>query len=65
MNPTKGEIRKQRQAEHAARQVEKQNRTTAEVMLDWSSSRNRRRARVAREYWDAYENGRPMGSDDY
>lgn len=41
------------------------NRTAPEVMLDWSVSRNRRRARVAREYWDAYESGRPMSSDDY
>lgn len=44
---------------------EKQSRTTPQVMLDWSHSRNRRRARVAREWWDDYESGRPMSSDDY
>ncbi len=44
---------------------EQQSRTTPQVMLDWTHSRNPRRARVAREYWDAYESGRPMSSDDY
>jgi len=44
---------------------EKQSRTTPQVMLDWTRSSNQRRARVAREYWDAYESGRPMSSDDY
>jgi len=44
---------------------EQQSRTTPQVMLDWTHSRNRRRARVAREYWDAYESGAPMSSDDY
>jgi hypothetical protein len=44
---------------------ERQARTVPEVMNDWTRSRNRRRARVAREYWDAYESGRPMSSDDY
>jgi hypothetical protein len=24
-----------------------------------------RRGRIAREYWDAYESGRPMSADDY
>ena len=74
---TKGERRRARQAARATgqpltgelalrrgRQPER-DRTTAEVMLDWTGSRNRRRARVAREYWEAYESGRPMGSDDY
>lgn len=41
-----------------------QSRTTPEVMLDWSRSRNRRRARVSEAYWDAYQSGRPMSSDD-
>jgi hypothetical protein len=41
------------------------DRSTAHVMLDWTTSRNPRRARVSREYWDAYEAGRPMSSDDY
>jgi len=41
------------------------NRTTPDVMIDWTTSRNSRRRRVAREYWDAFESGRPMGSDDY
>jgi hypothetical protein len=62
---TKGEIRKQRQAEHQARQHAKQDRTTPDVMLDWSTSRNRRRARLAREYWDDYQSGRPMSGEDY
>lgn len=43
----------------------KQSRETPHVMLDWTTSRNRRRARIAREYWDAYESGRPMSGDDY
>lgn len=38
--------------------------TTAGVMLDWTVSRNPRRARIAREYWDAYESGHPMSDDD-
>ena len=65
---TKGEVRKQRQVEHAARQkerVQQSGRTTADVMLDWTRSRIRRRAKVAREYWDRYESGAPMGSGDY
>lgn len=28
-------------------------------------SKNRRRAKNAREFWDAYESGAPMSSDDY
>jgi hypothetical protein len=44
---------------------EKQSRTTFDVANDWSHSRNRRHARVAREFWDAFESGRPMSSDDY
>ena len=44
---------------------EQQSRTTPHVMLDWTRSKNPRRARVAREYWDAYESGRPMSSTDY
>lgn len=40
------------------------NRPLASVMLEWSHSRNRQRARVSREYWDAYESGRPMSDDD-
>ena len=47
------------------RRAQQSDRTTAHVMLDWTRSRNRRRARIAREYWDDYESGRPMGSDDY
>ena len=31
-----------------------QQRTIPDVMLDWTHSKNRRRARIAREYWDAY-----------
>lgn len=41
------------------------DRQTPQVMLDWTASRHRRRARIAREYWDAYESGRPMSADDY
>lgn len=48
----------------AWRERQGQDRPIAAVMLDWSGSRNRRRARVAREYWDAYESGRPMSDDD-
>lgn len=59
---TKGEQRKARKLARAERE---RDRPLAHVMLDWSGSRNRRRARVARDYWDAYESGRPMGSDDY
>ena len=51
--------------ERTRRQGQRQDRTTAEVMLDWTTSRNSRRARVAREYWDNFQSGRPMGSDDY
>lgn len=40
------------------------DRTVPEVMHAWSASRNPRRARVAREYWDAYESGRPMSDND-
>lgn len=42
-----------------------QSRSIPEVMNDWTRSPNRRRARIAREYWDAYESGRPMSADDY
>jgi hypothetical protein len=41
------------------------DRTVPEVMLDWSGSKNQRRARIAREYWDDFQSGRPMGPDDY
>ena len=51
--------------ERVRRNQQSSNRTTAEVMLDWSNSRNRRRARIAREYWDDFESGRPMSPDDY
>ncbi len=45
---------------------EQQARTTPQVMLDWTRSRNPpRRRRVSEEYWDAYESGRPMSDDDY
>ena len=44
---------------------QQQARTTPEVMLDWTRSRSRRRLRVAREYWDRYESGEPLSSDDY
>lgn len=47
------------------RRQRQSDRTVPQVMLDWTASRNRRRARVAREYWDAFESGRPMSSDDY
>jgi hypothetical protein len=40
-------------------------RTTPAVMLDWTTSRNPRRNRIARQYWDDFESGRPMSSDDY
>ena len=43
---------------------ERQSRTVPEVMLDWTRSKNTRRRRVATEYWDAYESGCPMSSDD-
>ena len=58
-----GVAQEARQRRLAARRVA--DRTVPEVMADWSTSRNRRRARVAREYWDAYESGRPMSDDDY
>lgn len=64
MTETKGEARKRRQTEHAARQARKAERTTPEVMTDWRSSRNARRARIAREYWDDFDSGRPMSDDD-
>lgn len=51
--------------ERARRGQQSNDRTTAEVMLDWTRSRNPRRARASREYWDAFESGRPMSSDDY
>lgn len=51
--------------ERQRRSRQGQDRPTAQVMLDWAGSRNRRRQRVSREYWDAYESGRPMSSDDY
>lgn len=44
---------------------DRQSRTTAEVMIDWTTSRNQRRRRVAREYWDDFQSGRPMSNDDY
>lgn len=44
---------------------EQQSRTTPQVMLDWTRSRNPRRRRVAEQWWDAYESGRPMSADDY
>lgn len=40
------------------------DRTTAEIMQDWLGSSNRRRARIARRYWDAYESGRPISDMD-
>ncbi len=51
--------------ERSRRNRQAQDRPLASVMADWSNSRNRRRARISREYWDAYESGRPMSSDDY
>lgn len=47
-----------------ARRTRQGTRTTAEVMIDWRGSRNGRRARVASEYWDAFESGVPMSEDD-
>lgn len=44
---------------------ENQSRTIPQVMNDWTRSRNRRRARIAREYWDDFQSGRPMSADDY
>ena len=40
------------------------DRPIAAVMLDWAGGRNRRRAETARQYWDAYQDGRPMSDDD-
>ena len=40
------------------------DRPIAAVMADWAGSRNRRRARTAREYWAAYDAGTPMSDDD-
>ena len=48
----------------AARRTAQANRTTPQVMQDWYSSRNPRRARIAREYWDDFQSGRPMSDDD-
>ena len=53
------------QHERGRRQAQATNRPIAHVMLDWAASRNRRRARIARNYWDDFESGRPMSSDDY
>ena len=49
----------------AARRGTQRDRSIPEVMNDWTRSRNPRRARVAREYWDRYESGASMSSDDY
>lgn len=54
-----------RERNRRAAQSRRAPRTIPEVMTDWGSSRNRRRARAAAEWWDAYESGRPMSSDDY
>lgn len=43
---------------------EQQSRAVPHVMLEWTTSRNPQRARIAREYWDAYESGRPMSDDN-
>ena len=40
------------------------DRPLAQVMLDWGSSRNHKRQRVAREYWEDYESGRPTSDSD-
>ena len=47
------------------RRAKQSDRTIPEVMQNWNHSRNPQRARIAREYWDAYESGRPMSGDDY
>lgn len=39
--------------------------TTFDIMAENVHSKNRRRAKNAREFWDAYESGAPMSSDDY
>lgn len=44
--------------------VKERDRTLPQVMFDWRGSRNRRRARIANEYWDNYESGMPMGDGD-
>jgi len=46
------------------RRTNQSDRTIPQVMLDWTGSRNKRRSRIARKYWDAYESGRPMSDDD-
>lgn len=69
---TKGEARRARKAAQATDQSltddlalrPERNRPLAHVMLDWRASWSPRRRRVATDYWDAYESGRPMGSDD-
>lgn len=65
LTTTKGEARKVRKDAREQRRHADHDRPLAHVMLEWRGSRNGRRARVAREYWDAYESGRPMSSDDY
>jgi hypothetical protein len=39
-------------------------RTLPEVMLDWTADPNPQRQEIAREYWDSFESGVPMGDDD-
>jgi len=54
-------------AKEAARRLtqrQKQDRTTAHVMIDWTASRNPRRRRIAAAYWDDFESGRPMDDGD-
>lgn len=38
--------------------------STANKMLTWRNGRNRRRARIGREYWENFESGVPMSDDD-
>jgi len=53
-----------RNEQHRRETQADRDRPLAEVMTEWSASRNRRRARVAREYLDAFESGRPMSDGD-
>lgn len=47
-----------------ANRTDRKARTMPEVMTDWHGSRNARRRRIAAEYWDDFESGRPMSDDD-
>lgn len=63
-----GDGNRQTDPEHAHKprtRVARDDRSIPAVMNDWTRRPNRRRARIAREYWDAYESGQPMSADDY